>query len=334
MLKSIDVLLGLTVVMLALSMAVTAVTQFFTTALGSRGRHLKEGLAGLLRQIDPALRGQIADAVANAVLAHPLIRGARGRLGAVVQREEFTTLLLDLATDEGDLEAKARHALKKALSANGIADPEDTLKRIRAAALQLETADPKMTADVRQAIAIVRQAESELVAKIHAWFDQTMDRVSSRFTAYAHAITFAVALVVAVGLQVDTVGLVNRFSADAALREAFVAQAGGMQPGDATQTYSAFLTKYGVISVARTPAEWLGRWGDISPFGVLVTALLISLGAPFWYKAVANLLNLRSALAAKDDAARKARGAGETPRQGAGAAPADTRPPADFEITG
>ena len=37
---------------------------------------------------------------------------------------------------------------------------------------------------------------------------------------------------------------------------------------------------------------------------MLVTALLLSLGAPFWYSALGKLLQLRSVLAVKDDAQR------------------------------
>jgi hypothetical protein len=325
MLKSIDVLIGLTVVMLALSMAVTVVTQVITTVLNSRGRHLKAGVISLLNEIDPRLTGQIADAIATSVLKHPLIHGARGRLGSVIQREELTKLLLDLGAGRGTLAADARGALRAALEANGIEHPGDTLKDIRELALQLETASPTMASDVRQAIAIVRKAESDLVAKVHASFDQTMDRVAARFTAYAHAITFVVAILLAAALQVDTIGLINRFSTDDALRQAFVAQGKAMQQAGAPQAsapqasnpaaaYPAFLGKYGVISVATTPDEWWDHWAAVNVFGVLVTGLLVSLGAPFWYKALGNLLQLRSRLAIKDDAARDARQGAETVR--------------------
>ena len=53
MLKSLDVLIGLVVVILALSMAVTVVTQSITAILNSRGRHLKRGLQDLLQQLIP-----------------------------------------------------------------------------------------------------------------------------------------------------------------------------------------------------------------------------------------------------------------------------------------
>ena len=43
MLKSIDVLIGLVVVLLALSMAVTVITSPATTIINSRRRHLRRG---------------------------------------------------------------------------------------------------------------------------------------------------------------------------------------------------------------------------------------------------------------------------------------------------
>jgi len=80
MLKSLDVLIGLTVILLVLSMGVTMLTQFVTTVLNSRGRHLKRGLVDLLNQLDAGLgqkagsaQQSIAGRIADAVLTHPLI---------------------------------------------------------------------------------------------------------------------------------------------------------------------------------------------------------------------------------------------------------------------
>src|SRR6185369_13301046 len=114
--------------MLALSMAVTMMTQFTTTVLNSRGRHLKRGLTDLLTQLDPALRGRIAGDVAHAVLTNPLISNTRGGLGSVVHREEFTKLLIQLASSDSSLGADAKAALLSAMRSNGIQDPDATLK--------------------------------------------------------------------------------------------------------------------------------------------------------------------------------------------------------------
>ena len=320
MLKSLDVLIGLAVIMLALGMAVTLITQFVTTVLNTRGRNLRRGLTHLLTQLDPALTGELARTVAGAVLTHPLVGTATGRLGTVVHREEFTKLLLQLAGGRSTLDEAAKKALAAALAANGITNPASTLAEVRAVSLRLEAADPGLAASVRESLAMVGASPTDLVAKVHNWFDQTMDRVSQRFTASTRAITFAGAVLVAFALQVDTISLVNRLAADDALREAFVAQAVSIDADAVAENapeaadeqaierqYLAFMRDHGLLNVPANVDEWLARWHETNVPGVLLTSLLLSLGAPFWYSALKNLLQLRSVLAAKDDEQRTAR---------------------------
>ena len=71
-------------------------------------------------------------------------------------------------------------------------------------ALQFERTAPGLSSMARQNAAILVAAPNDFVAKIHNWFDQTMDRTSQRFTASTRVITFAGAFLVAFGLQVDT----------------------------------------------------------------------------------------------------------------------------------
>src|SRR5215470_716243 len=100
MLKTLDLLIGSTTVLLLFSMAVTVITQAVTTLSGRRGRHLRSGLAGLLQQLGiPA--GDVAKYIADTVLRHPLIADGKRRLGTVIHRGEFTKLLLDLAAGNG-----------------------------------------------------------------------------------------------------------------------------------------------------------------------------------------------------------------------------------------
>src|SRR6185503_12072231 len=109
--------------------------------------------------------------------------------------------------------------------ANGVAEPELTLKNIRQYALRLEKSSPELSHMARQNLAILHAAQSDLVGKINNWFDQSMDRTSQRFTASTRAITFAGAFIVAFVLQVDTPAVVNRLAGDDLLRAAFVSQA-------------------------------------------------------------------------------------------------------------
>jgi hypothetical protein len=336
MLKSIDVLIGLIVVVLALSMAVTVITQSITTLFNSRGRHLRRGLTDLLQQLDPTLTAVLSERIATAVLTHPLVSGSNlpfdlgdgtgwrrflggARLGNVVHREEFTKLLIGLASDRaaGSLTDSAKAALKQALANNGVADPDGTLKAIRRMAMQLEESSPRLSNTARQTAAILKAAESDFVAKINSWFDQTMDRTSQRFTASTRAITFFGAFVVAFGLQVDTPMLYNRLSADEVLRDKLVRDAQALpstsaSPTDFEQKYRDFLAEAGVINLPSS-AGWRQSFEAKSKWGMLVTALLLSFGAPFWYGVLRNLLQLRSVLAVKDDQQRNERQLSEKP---------------------
>jgi hypothetical protein len=347
MLKSLDILIGLVVILLVLSMAVTVITQCITAIANSRGRHLRRGLVDLLQQLDPALTKTLSHDVATAILSHPLVSGSNtpiaagsddsrslagrvrralggARLGNVIHREEFIKLLMAFGGGQSttQLGSSAQMALMRALEANGIQNPGSALKDIRLAALQLEKNAPDLPHMARQNLAILRAAESDLVAKINNWFDQTMDRTSQRFTASTRAVTFAGAFIVAFGLQVDTPAMVNRLAADNQLREAFVSQAASVYatgsanspepidlgPEDVARRYQAFLATNGLIRVPSSGLrEWWIGFRHINVFGVLLTALLLSFGAPFWYSTLGGLLRLRSVLATKDDAQRTGR---------------------------
>ena len=359
MLKSLDILIGLTIVLLALSMAVTMITQAVTTVLNSRGRHLRRGLVDLLQQLDPALTETLSRSVATGILTHPLVSGSNTpvaagspleavtstinrlrrsiggpRLGNVVHREEFTKLLMAFAAGQGtgQLESAAKDALMKALKENGVDNPEQKLKDIRQVALRLEKSAPELSHMARQNIAILEAAESDFVAKIHNWFDQTMDRTSQRFTASTRAITFVGAFLVAFGLQVDTPALVNRLAADEKLREQFVSEAralyadqramdeaakqkppSGPAPAatpdaeEMARKYRVFLATNGLITFPSVGRRWIEGYRNVNVFGVLMTALLLSLGAPFWYSLLGRLLQLRSVLAVKEDVQRAER---------------------------
>ena len=91
------------------------------------------------------------------------------------------------------------------------------------------------------------------------------------------------------------------------------------------------LVQIGVITLPGR--EWLNNWGNgwlcsvsasitaraasvagteacrpkVNLLGIILSALMLSLGAPFWYNALKNLVNLRSAIASKDDSQRRAR---------------------------
>jgi len=263
-----------------------------------------------------------------------LIGGGAGKLGTVIHREEFTKLLLDLASGQNTLDQEAKAALVKMLQSNGVADPSAALKQIRLIAMQLEAAQPNLANDVRQSVAILRAASSDYVARVNSWFDQTIDRVSERFTKYTHYVTIGIAAAVVLIVQLDTIAVIDRLSIDDQFRTMFVdtavkdysAQASG---GAATEVppgpYYDLIGRAGLITLPS--GNWLRQMGDVRKYpGLLLSILLISLGAPFWYNVLKDLIGLRSTIAKKDDVQRFMR---QTAQDGGSGGPA---PPAAAPI--
>jgi hypothetical protein len=299
--KSIDLLIGLTLVMLVASMAVTVMTGFVNHLSNLRGRSLRQGIADLLRLIDPDLAQP--DKIAEALLKHPLIRAAENRMGSVIHREELTKLLMELAAGNGPrkLAREMQERLAATLKADGIDNPAATVDKIRAETLRIEKEHPQLSNMARANLAILQEAESHFVAKINTWFDQTMDRVSQRFTVSTRWVTFLCGVVLVAALQLDAIALINRIYVDDALRESLVVQARTQ-----SDLYN-FVVGQGVVPLPKYPAD-LARFKDARHLaGMMFTTLLLSLGAPFWYSALNQLLQLRPKIAQVDDLQRKAR---------------------------
>jgi hypothetical protein len=145
MLKSIDILIGLSVVMLVVSMAVTLVNQGILAMLAKRGRCLQAGIADLLQLVDAGFSRPHAEEIAARVLTQPTIRrmtlwswtswikmlsswltsniGLRTwfptfyQFGDVIHREEFTKILLSIGASQDETRKKLKE-LKSAIDEN------------------------------------------------------------------------------------------------------------------------------------------------------------------------------------------------------------------------
>ena len=328
MLRTLDILIGATVVLLLFSMAVTVITQAFTSFFDKRGKHLLAGLAGLLQQMGIA-SADTANKIAEAVLKHPAIARAEGKLASVVHRSELTKLLMDLASGKGaaTLAGDTQTALQQMLKQNGVEDPGQVLGNIRKTVLQLESANPEMAAYVREDMAILKECSTDYVAKIHSWFDQTMDRVSQAFTRHAHRVTIAAAFIVVVVLQFDIIAVDDRLSIDDQFRSAVVSSAAKSLSDSAAQastnaykidthSYYNLLSAAGLVTLP-TNSDWFTQLKDPRKYpGMLIAVLLISLGAPFWYNILKDLIGLRSTLASTDDQQRTQRQLGPSGADG------------------
>ncbi len=327
MLATLDVLIGFTVVMLVISFSVTMLTQAFNSLFNLRGKALLQGVGSLITLLDKATLEGSANTIARKLLTNPLVarRTVFGGsdLAGTVHREELVKLIL--------FEASTDAKLKSTINALGVADPLAVLSAVRMAELAFERQRPDIATDVRSTMAMIDHASSEFLARINAWFDQTMDRTSELFTLYSRVGTFVAALLVAFTLQLDSVHLLNQLSSDKAARTALVeaaiahpeqfkpadAPASLPSPVDALKTirddpHLAELAQLHLIDPPAGPGDWWKKLSTASDpmariLGILLTTALLSLGGPFWYAMLENLLKLRPLLAQKEERLRAIR---------------------------
>jgi hypothetical protein len=324
----------------------------------SKGKELKTGIADLLQQIAPKFEREVAERISQAVLTHPLVRRSEGQLSDTIHRAELVKIVFELATatDGHKLSDDDRQELKKALADGGIKNPDDVLKNTRSLLLHLEMSNPELSNAARADIALLQEASSDFLAKVHGWFDQTIDRTVDRFTAGTRTVTFLCAAAVVLFVQLDTVSLINQLSMDNELRSKLVEQAvkvtaanpatgatanapNTQQPApanpatgtpanaltpqgpsaieqlrtdiDQNQDQVRDLSSLGLIRLPHSLNDWANEWSKgnalVKIFGMLMSAILLSLGAPFWYNALKTLIGLRSIVAGKDDQQRNER---------------------------
>jgi hypothetical protein len=343
----LDILIGFSLVMLLASSMVTVVVQWFLNVINYRARVLRDGLRRLLIQAGVSSDGSMAAKIAGSVLCHPLVAGrswlGNERQGAVIQREELVRILLMLALDEKAAKAPERKALRKALDLqeSDIATPKAWLDAIEQRSVQLEVESPGEARHVLQARAIVERVSAPVMMRLMSWFDETSDRMTQNFSQRTRAITIGAALLVALLLPLDALDLLRRLSIDEALRSRLVEAAERLEkassamatpPGEAPSAGgqaakpSAEPAQLGSqVTRLRTELEELeivprgGLWtfwqkqkiaGLLRALpGILLSIGLLSLGAPFWYEALKNLLKLRSPLAQKEEQERQQRAA-------------------------
>jgi len=256
--------------------------------------------------------------------------------GAVVQREELAYLLIELAAGEGPLMdpmdtgttpktvADAQAALAKALQLSGVEDPAATLRAIRQKVVENERAHPDQPAARWRADAIADCATTDFIGKLHASFDSTMARVTDGFTSESKLWVSGMALIVAMAMQLDAFQLIKRLAIDDSYRDGLVAAAQKLPDNAASDERakeSLELLDSPAIDLLPRIATATPPWGAVGPYlpdrnavpGVLFSWVLLSLGAPFWFDLLKNLLKLRSLLAKKDDEDRTQRNTAQPP---------------------
>lgn len=274
----LDVLIAFAVVMLGLSVLITTLTQMVSAVLGYRGTNLRWGLIQLLKSVDPTLEAN-AEKIAQEVLTHPLL-------------------------SDSNVAKFARRFAKWPLVG-------PYFQRLHLAS----------AISVSELTGILRQTASNvsLAGGVEAWFNSAMARVGQRFTMQMRIWTILFALGCTLLLHLDATRLLSQLSADPQATARLVegskavqtlssdmlsdAQATGDHNDEQIKRLAARAHKvyelFGDANFQLIPQPYPSDFKGDSLLGLLISAVLLSLGAPFWFNALKTLCSLKPEVSSK-----------------------------------
>lgn len=321
----IDVVIGLTLVYLLLSLVSSAIREGLASIFKSRARFLHRGVSELLG--DPTL---VAD-----LYKHPLVsalyRGpydeAREKhdLPSYIPSRNFALALLDMAARGRD----ARNPLTATAEASRL-----SLDAVRRQVWLLRNEPVQRV--ILSAIDTASDDLNTALENVQDWFDASMERVSGWYKRRTQLVLFIVGLATTIACDADTVRIANQLYRDPARRDAAVAMAAAVgrdtalaktlgagtstaRPSTASDSIPTRNADVARGAVARLDSLGLPiAWADVHAardipghivaalLGWLLTAFAISLGAPFWFEMLNRVMAIRSTVKARESAPQEA----------------------------
>lgn len=154
---------------------------------------------------------------------------------------------------------------------------------------------------------------------VEKWFDDAMERVSGWYKRRTQLIILILALAVAGVFNADTFMIASRFSTDASLRDAVVNAAQQAVQKDSQTLETTAQEAKTQLDKLQIPVGWTRKPGEtckvenetaefsfghtrpcsgygwlMKIVGLLLTAVALTLGAPFWFDTLSKLVKLRS----------------------------------------
>jgi hypothetical protein len=230
-LEHLDTVIAFVVILAGVSLLITVLTQTVSGLLGLRGANLLWGIETLLKELDPNLEKH-AKTIAGEVLHHPLVSDStlsgagpwatRWTLASAIRKDELLEILHALLPQPGGQSPDAwQQELAKAFDQFDSAAAESVLL----AAPEIRKLFPNDPDKAQQLIDQMSASAEQLSAGINRWFDSMMDRVSQRFTVHMRICTVIFSMLIAFGLHLDGLRLLDQLSSDAELRSRLVSSA-------------------------------------------------------------------------------------------------------------
>ena len=267
----LDAAIAIVFIYLLVSLVVSAMNELIASVLKLRAKNLFSGIKQLLQEDEPQLTSMLYQ--------HPLISSLAKKRGkpSYIPSRTFVLAFLDVIAP---VDTGPRTIDKLQAGINNLPDP---LKKA-------------MTAIFDEAGHDVEQFKSQL----EIWFNNTMERIAGWYKRRTQWIQLGFAIGFAVCLNIDSVHMGQTlFAVHSPLRAALVEQAKPFlaSHNDTLEHVTA------AISTVSLPVGWAEfRWNGLRQStpdilsrlpGWLITALAVSLGAPFWFDLLNKFMNIR-----------------------------------------
>lgn len=138
---------------------------------------------------------------------------------------------------------------------------------------------------------------------LEEWFDDTMERATGWYKKWIQVITFVVGFAIALIFNVDTLKIVDKLSKDPKIREQYIQLASQLANNDNLhpETKTDLNNQLGKLSSLANESQHIisiercSFW-DVNFLGLFITAIALSLGAPFWFDLLNKVVRLRSSI--------------------------------------
>jgi hypothetical protein len=331
--SALEVATGVIFIFLSLSLVCTAANELIASVAAWRAKNLAQGIRNLLNYKDNT---ELLKGLYNHPLIQSLYRDST-TLPSYIPSRTFALALMDMIVPAGSTDRNTLDGIRQAVKKAGTDRVID--KQVSDALLVLiDEADNT----IKGTAAVAATAFSKVLENVETWFNDSMERVAGWYKRKAQTLTFALALVFTVALNVDSIMITKRLSSDSALRASLTALAdkaaqqpapavSGGQPESPEAAFQSLVERNKILeglgvplgwSDSRNWPGWVWTWDwVVKVFGLLLTAGAASLGAPFWFDMLNKVVTIRSTGKAPEEKQKSPKEvptpteAGQTPKE-------------------
>jgi hypothetical protein len=313
----LDVLIGLVTVFLLMSLSATAIREAFEAAFKSRGVWLERGIRELLGDDSEQPKegtGKNAKSVTQKFYEHPLIYSLyRGTYKSVRNRKlgRFLPTYIPAKNFSGALMDIALRGQVPSVYTTAHTQPVRTVDELRQAVRRIPGA--RLRHVMVTAIDDAGDDVEKVRANLETWFNGSMDRVSGWYKRRTQMWLFVIGLGLAGTLNVNTIEIANHLWKDKPARDALAKTSAKLADdaavrkmvSDTSLTKEQAKAASDALQALNLPIGWdnlapLPAGGSVVNyyiriiFGIVITAFAITLGAPFWFDLLNQMMVIRS----------------------------------------